>query len=93
MSLNPTNLDIIRDQKGFVFFMEIENTKELVRVLVTDEVLSGFEEEIGEYVLRVQFDGDRPTLEEIAREKYSNGQVRADGLISITFEDIARLIE
>ena len=92
MSLNHVDIDVIRQPEGFMFFMEVEKTKQTLRVFVTDEVLTGYEAFTDQDVLRAQFEVERAELEAVACEKYNHGRVTVDGLIVITLPDIARLI-
>ncbi len=88
MSLEPTNKEVIREARGFVFYMRDSETDQCVPILVADEVLDGDDDRVGAEQLRSQFDADRTAIEAVACEKYDHGRVTADGAILIALSDI-----
>jgi hypothetical protein len=88
MSLIPTKMDVTRTQGGSAFYMRIKNTDQFVRIFVQDEILSGFEEGVGEFEMSLEVDVERGELERIACEKFERGQITPDGCIVITIHDL-----
>lgn len=88
MPLNHIDLDVIRLQQGFVFYMEVKTTKQTVRVFVADEALDILDD-CDDDDLQEQLQRDLTDFEAIACEKYNHGQVGCDGLIVISQSDVA----
>ena len=93
MFLEHIESEIGREQRGFIFSMRVAGTQQTVRVFIADDALEGEFALPDEEELRAQLDSDRAALEEIASEKYSRGQVAADGVVAITLSDITKFIE
>jgi hypothetical protein len=89
MSLNHVGMQKCRESEGHIFYMEVNQTRQIVRVLVTDEVLTGEDKSArNKCDLRTKLDKARTEFEAIATKKYNNGQITADGLIVISLSDI-----
>ncbi len=75
----------IRQPEGFTFFMGVQRTIQLVRVFVDDEALNGKGSPGDLRLLRAQFEAERAELEDIARQRYEQGRITTDGLISLLY--------
>lgn len=93
MFLEHIDSEIGREDRGFIFSMRVAGTQQTVRVFVSDDALEGDFALPDEDELRAQLDADLAALEEVASEKYSRGQVAADGVVAITLSDITKFIE
>ncbi len=88
MRLESIDLEAVREPRGFTFLMRTPDTMQTVRVFVADEALEGARVISSQDKLRAQFEAERAALEEVARAKYSHGQVAANGMIAITLADV-----
>jgi hypothetical protein len=93
MPLEPIDSRVVREDNGFSFIMRVAGTQQTVRVFVSEDALEGESVLADDKEMLAQLDADRSALEALANEKYCRGQVAADGVVAITFVDIAKFIE